>query len=175
MTGENRPIHTVSTSTVHIRPHHPTSLTFLGSTSRPFEFFITPKKNQPSSSCLLHLLQISNFDLVRYLDLQPSIKSLPEQLPERSTIMAKYMNNHSSNSNQMQRFLDQDSQSTVLATCYSAESSTSEVHGFHYCTTLGAGKYLVTPNRINVARYLIFKFRGTVVSLRSLRGLNRLF
>ncbi|CAI7574611.1 hypothetical protein PCG10_001126 [Penicillium crustosum] len=42
----------------------------------------------------------------------------------------------------MQRFLDQDSQSTVLATCYSAESSTSEVHGFHYCTTLGAGKYL---------------------------------
>lgn len=89
--------------------------------------------------------------------------------------MAKYMNNHSSNSNQMQRFLDQDSQSTVLATCYSAESSTSEVHGFHYCTTLGAGKYLVTPNRINVARYLIFKFRGTVVSLRSLRGLNRLF
>ncbi|KAJ5401451.1 uncharacterized protein N7487_007347 [Penicillium crustosum] len=38
----------------------------------------------------------------------------------------------------MQRFLDQDSQSTVLATCYSAESSTSEVHGFHYCTTLGA-------------------------------------
>ncbi|KAJ5457124.1 hypothetical protein N7530_012398 [Penicillium desertorum] len=42
----------------------------------------------------------------------------------------------------MQRFLDQDSQSTVLATCYSVEPSTSKVHGFHYCTTLGAGKYL---------------------------------
>ncbi|CDM29213.1 Ornithine decarboxylase antizyme [Penicillium roqueforti FM164] len=54
--------------------------------------------------------------------------------------MAKYMNNHSSNCNQMQRFLDQDSQSTVLATCYSVEPSTSKVHGFHYCTTLGAGK-----------------------------------
>ncbi|KAF9244366.1 hypothetical protein DTO013E5_5915 [Penicillium roqueforti] len=53
--------------------------------------------------------------------------------------MAKYMNNHSSNCNQMQRFLDQDSQSTVLATCYSVEPSTSKVHGFHYCTTLGAG------------------------------------
>ncbi|KAJ6147417.1 hypothetical protein N7497_009399 [Penicillium chrysogenum] len=39
----------------------------------------------------------------------------------------------------MQRFLDQDSQSTVLATCYSVEPSTSKVHGFHYCTTLGAG------------------------------------
>ncbi|KXG53928.1 Yippee-like protein [Penicillium griseofulvum] len=42
----------------------------------------------------------------------------------------------------MQHFLDQESQSTVLATCYSVEPSTSKVHGFHYCTTLGAGKYL---------------------------------
>ncbi|KAJ5951792.1 uncharacterized protein N7479_010205 [Penicillium vulpinum] len=53
--------------------------------------------------------------------------------------MAKYMNNHSSNCNQTQRFLDQNSQSTVLATCYSVDPSTSKVHGFHYCTTLGAG------------------------------------
>ncbi|CAG8222554.1 unnamed protein product [Penicillium olsonii] len=52
--------------------------------------------------------------------------------------MAKYMNNHSSNCNQMQRFLDEESQS-VLATCYSVESATAKVHGFHYCTTLGAG------------------------------------
>ncbi|CAI7639176.1 unnamed protein product [Penicillium glandicola] len=62
--------------------------------------------------------------------------------------MAKYMNNHSSNYNQMQRFIDQESQSTVLATCYSVEPSTSKVHGFHYCTTLGAGKYFVTQNHI---------------------------
>ncbi|EKV11156.1 Yippee family protein [Penicillium digitatum PHI26] len=39
----------------------------------------------------------------------------------------------------MQEFLDKDSQSTVLATCYSVEPSTSKVHGFHYCTTPGAG------------------------------------
>lgn len=63
----------------------------------------------------------------------------PPQLSERSTIMAKFMNNHSSSSNQMQRFLDEESQS-VLATCYSVESSTTKVHGFHYCTTPGAGK-----------------------------------
>ncbi|KAJ5101475.1 hypothetical protein NUU61_003697 [Penicillium alfredii] len=51
--------------------------------------------------------------------------------------MATYMNQHS-NRNQ-RRSLHQDSQTTVLASCYSAQPSTTMVHGFHYCTTLGAG------------------------------------
>ncbi|KAJ5172253.1 hypothetical protein N7492_004846 [Penicillium capsulatum] len=32
-----------------------------------------------------------------------------------------------------------DQESAVLASCYSVESATSHVHGFHYCTTLGTG------------------------------------
>jgi hypothetical protein len=52
--------------------------------------------------------------------------------------MAKYMSNHSSNYNQMSRFLAQ--KSTVTASCYTVESASAKVHGFHYCTTLGAGE-----------------------------------
>ncbi|EPS31268.1 hypothetical protein PDE_06223 [Penicillium oxalicum 114-2] len=37
----------------------------------------------------------------------------------------------------MPRFLAQ--RSTVTASCYTVESSSGSVHGFHYCTTLGAG------------------------------------
>ncbi|KAJ5102860.1 hypothetical protein N7532_003389 [Penicillium argentinense] len=52
--------------------------------------------------------------------------------------MANYMSNHSwSHYNHMSRFLDQEC--TAAASCYAVESSTSKVHGFHYCTTLGAG------------------------------------
>ncbi|KAJ5291141.1 hypothetical protein N7478_000392 [Penicillium angulare] len=54
--------------------------------------------------------------------------------------MAKHINNHSSNCNQMTWFLDQES--TVLASCYSVESSSTLVQGFHYCTTLGSGSKL---------------------------------
>ncbi|KAJ5815306.1 hypothetical protein N7474_007083 [Penicillium riverlandense] len=52
--------------------------------------------------------------------------------------MANYMSNHSSN-HQLHHSLDQDSQTSILASCYTVEPSTSKVHGFHYCTTLGAG------------------------------------
>lgn len=54
-------------------------------------------------------------------------------------IMAKYINNQSSSLTTMTRFLDQES--TVLASCYSVESASTTVQGFHYCTTLGAGKF----------------------------------
>lgn len=50
--------------------------------------------------------------------------------------MAKFMNNHSSNYGQMGRL---NQESTVLASCYSVESSSTKVQGFHYCSTLGAG------------------------------------
>lgn len=138
------PIHTVSTST----PSTPSnSVRFPCSTSiRPFDFLL---KKTPTVFIVSSLLPLNfKFQPSSISWPTPLIKSLPKQLSERSTIMAKYMNNHSSNCNQMQRFLDQDSQSTVLATCYSVEPSTSKVHGFHYCTTLGAGKYLVTKHHL---------------------------
>ena len=49
--------------------------------------------------------------------------------------MAKYLNNNSSNRNQMH----QPNKTTVLASCYSVNQLTSAVKGFHYCTTTGAG------------------------------------
>ncbi|KAJ5214799.1 hypothetical protein N7468_010478 [Penicillium chermesinum] len=51
--------------------------------------------------------------------------------------MAKYINSHSSNLARMTQLLDQES--TALASCYSVESSTAKVQGFHYCTTPGTG------------------------------------
>lgn len=84
--------------------------------------------------------------------------------------MARYSNNHSSNyNNQMTRFLDQES--TVLASCYSVESSHPGVHGFHYCTTLGAGALRQSPPE----GFLLTPHRSTVVSLRSPQGLNHPF
>ncbi|RJE20469.1 hypothetical protein PHISCL_07182 [Aspergillus sclerotialis] len=54
--------------------------------------------------------------------------------------MAKYLNEHSSNRRQSQRLLSQSQQTTVLASCYSVEASTSTVTGFHYCTMMGTGR-----------------------------------
>ena len=68
----------------------------------------------------------------------------------------------------MTQFLHQES--TVLASCYSVESTTSNVHGFHYCTTLGAG----ASTRLLTSHAMLMSLsRSTVVSLRSPRGLNR--
>ncbi|PLB50499.1 ornithine decarboxylase antizyme [Aspergillus steynii IBT 23096] len=53
--------------------------------------------------------------------------------------MAKLLNNHSSISNQLQRSSNMNPQSTILASCYSVNTTTPVVDGFHYCTTLGAG------------------------------------
>lgn len=54
--------------------------------------------------------------------------------------MAKFLNNNSSNCNQLQQFINRKTpQSSVLASCYSVNESTSAVKGFHYCTTTGTG------------------------------------
>jgi hypothetical protein len=117
----------------------------ISSLSHILDFF---SSNQPSSPCLLYsFYTITLPDPSPYPDRPlPSynVYQIPRdpQRSESSTIMAKHMSNYSSNCNQMQRFLGQESQSTVLASCYSVESSTSKVDGFHYCTTLGAGKGL---------------------------------
>ena len=50
-------------------------------------------------------------------------------------IMAKYFIYNSNNRNQLQQFTNK----TVLASCYSVDESTAAVQGFHYCTTTGAG------------------------------------
>ncbi|KAL2802279.1 ornithine decarboxylase antizyme-domain-containing protein [Aspergillus granulosus] len=52
--------------------------------------------------------------------------------------MARFMNNNSSTSSNLHQFMDQEPQTTVLASCYSVNTSTSVVNGFHYCTTKGA-------------------------------------
>nr|AAG16237.1 ornithine decarboxylase antizyme [Aspergillus nidulans] len=39
----------------------------------------------------------------------------------------------------MQRFVDKNPQSTVLASCYSVSMDLATLNGFHYCTTNGAG------------------------------------
>lgn len=91
--------------------------------------------------------------------------------PSKITItMARYISNRSSNRNsQMTERLDQES--TVLASCYTVESSTPGIHGFHYCTTLGAGK----PHYLVCGGSLLTSYRRTVVSLRSPQGLNHPF
>lgn len=53
--------------------------------------------------------------------------------------MANYIKNNSSKRNQIQQFINRASQASVLASCYSVTESTSEVKGFHYCTTTGTG------------------------------------
>lgn len=88
----------------------------------------------------------NNCDRTRFLELLPFTKINLLQFPSRRvsrhplTIMANYISNLSSN-HQLHRSFDQDSQTSILASCYTVEPSTSKVHGFHYCTTLGAGKH----------------------------------
>ncbi|EAW13783.1 ornithine decarboxylase antizyme [Aspergillus clavatus NRRL 1] len=57
--------------------------------------------------------------------------------------MTKSLNNQSSNTKQLQQLLD-NTESSVLASCYSVDALTSTIGGFHYCTTPGAGKIFFT-------------------------------
>lgn len=56
-------------------------------------------------------------------------------------IMARYLNNNSSNRKQLQQYIKKTPQTSVLASCYSVNASTSAVKGFHYCTTTGTGMF----------------------------------
>ncbi|PYI19759.1 yippee-domain-containing protein [Aspergillus violaceofuscus CBS 115571] len=53
--------------------------------------------------------------------------------------MAKSSNDISSNDSQLQRCSERSRRVSVLASCYSVNTITSTVTGFHYCTTMGTG------------------------------------
>jgi hypothetical protein len=57
----------------------------------------------------------------------------------------------------MSRFLAQES--TVTASCYTVESATARVHGFHYCTTLGAGESKTSSLFLPIAIMFSFHVR----------------
>lgn len=87
---------------------------------------------------LLHLISCLNIQ-VTTPHLQKVNISFRRDFRSKFT-MAKFFNNNSSNCNQLQQFINnKTSQSSVLASCYSVNESTSAVKGFHYCTTTGAG------------------------------------
>lgn len=76
----------------------------------------------------------------------------------------------------MSRFLAQES--TVTASCYTVEVSSAKVHGFHYCTTLGAGESrhhhpVILPYQFPSILIVFPRHRSTVVSLRSPQGLKQ--
>ncbi|KAL2844304.1 ornithine decarboxylase antizyme-domain-containing protein [Aspergillus pseudoustus] len=68
--------------------------------------------------------------------------------------MARFMNDNSSTSINIHQFMDQEQKTTVLASCYSVDTTASVVDGFHYCTTMGAGSkttYSSPPLEISLA------------------------
>lgn len=95
-------------------------------------------------------------------------KKKEKKKPKENFIMAKYFNHSSNNCNQLQQFTNK----SVFASCYSVDESTAAVKGFHYCTKTGAGMgYLAIFNSFLIyadgQSLILFVCRSTVVSLRS--------
>ncbi|RAH45978.1 ornithine decarboxylase antizyme [Aspergillus brunneoviolaceus CBS 621.78] len=63
--------------------------------------------------------------------------------------MAKSSNDISSSGSQLQRCSERTRRVSVLASCYSVNTITSAVTGFHYCTTMGTGKILFPKEDAN--------------------------